>query len=122
MMNSAVVVTAGALLGLVFLTGGGPARTTSSQPEDPHANACGCYRDGHNACVCYRKNRCGCPGECEPIGCEEKRQKALQQRMEEELDKIRDKEEADKKGDEKDKNEKHPDDDTKQKTSKRSRP
>jgi hypothetical protein len=38
-------------------------------------NACGCYRDDSGACKCGRKSKCGCPEECEPIGCEEKRQK-----------------------------------------------
>jgi hypothetical protein len=38
-------------------------------------NACGCYRNDQGACVCTRKSKCGCPEECEPMGCEVKRQR-----------------------------------------------
>ena len=38
-------------------------------------NTCGCYRDDKGVCKCTKKSKCGCPEECEPVGCEEKRQK-----------------------------------------------
>jgi len=40
-------------------------------------NACGCYRTDGGSCYCDKKSKCGCPGECEPKGCEEKRQKEI---------------------------------------------
>jgi hypothetical protein len=47
-------------------------------------NRCGCYRDGTGACFCEKKATCGCPGECEPRGCEDKRDKELQKQIQEE--------------------------------------
>jgi hypothetical protein len=42
----------------------------------PEINACGCYTDEAGACQCTsKKAKCVCPGECEPVGCELKRQK-----------------------------------------------
>lgn len=41
-------------------------------------NACGCYKDTAGACFCGKsktKGKCACPGDCEPKGCEAKRQK-----------------------------------------------
>lgn len=86
-----------ALLGLLAgLIGRGvpPARSADGPPGQPEPNACGCYRDGVGMCVCLRQSRCGCPGACEPLGCEEQRQKDLARRMEEELKRIRDEERA----------------------------
>jgi hypothetical protein len=51
-------------------------------------NACGCYGDGVN-CTCERKAKCGCPGECEPKGCEEKRQKEMQKEIDAETKKAK---------------------------------
>jgi hypothetical protein len=46
-------------------------------PPGVTLNACGCYKKG-SGCVCTdRKAKCDCPGDCEPVGCEEKRQKEL---------------------------------------------
>ncbi len=56
-------------------------------------NACGCYGDG-NTCFCEKKAKCGCPGECEPKGCEEERQKKLQKEIDEETRKAKDEEKA----------------------------
>jgi hypothetical protein len=56
-------------------------------------NACGCYQTGAGACVCDRNAKCGCPGLCEPQGCEARREKALQKEIESETKKAR---EADK--------------------------
>jgi hypothetical protein len=44
-------------------------------------NACGCYKDDGGNCYCDKKARCGCPGECEPKGCEEKREKDLEREI-----------------------------------------
>jgi hypothetical protein len=63
-----------------------PARATPR--EGAKVNRCGCYEDGGGKCRCLRKSRCGCPGECEPLGCEERRQEDLVRRMEQELRKI----------------------------------
>ena len=56
-------------------------------------NACGCYSQG-NACFCEKKAKCGCPGECEPKGCEAERQKRLQKEIEEETRKAKEAEQA----------------------------
>ena len=45
-------------------------------------NACGCRKDSAGLCYCDRKAKCGCPGECEPKGCEEKRAKQLEKEIE----------------------------------------
>jgi hypothetical protein len=42
------------------------------------ANKCGCYRDAEGQCRCVKKGKCACPGDCEPMGCEEKRQKQME--------------------------------------------
>jgi hypothetical protein len=47
-------------------------------------NHCGCYRDTTGACFCEKKATCGCPGDCEPRGCEEKRDRELQKQIQEE--------------------------------------
>ena len=44
-------------------------------------NSCGCYKDTAGTCYCDKKAKCGCPGDCEPKGCEEKRDKALQKEI-----------------------------------------
>ncbi len=69
-----------------------PAKKTDPTPDKPTAdpsgpalNACGCYEDGAGVCHCAKKSQCGCPGTCEPAGCEEKRQKQLAKEAEEEL-------------------------------------
>jgi hypothetical protein len=50
-------------------------------------NKCGCYKDGAT-CYCDKKAKCGCPGECEPKGCEEKRERDLQKEIEAETKKA----------------------------------
>ena len=52
-------------------------------------NECGCYRDESGGCRCIRaKSKCGCPGECEPVGCEEKREKKAEKEAQAELKRI----------------------------------
>jgi hypothetical protein len=49
-----------------------------SAPPGVTLNACGCYAKG-NGCVCTNKKaKCECPGECEPVGCDEKRNKEME--------------------------------------------
>jgi hypothetical protein len=65
----------------------------SARAEKKPLNACGCYGEGNN-CTCERKAKCGCPGECEPKGCEEARQKQLQKEIDVETKKAKESEEA----------------------------
>jgi hypothetical protein len=65
-----LIFTVGALL-----LGNAVIITSSSAAHAQTANACGCYRDDQGGCKCAKKSKCGCPEECEPVGCEEKRQK-----------------------------------------------
>ncbi len=53
-------------------------KATSSAPSGVTPNACGCYAKG-NGCACTsKKGKCDCPGECEPVGCAEKRDKEME--------------------------------------------
>jgi type IV secretory pathway VirB10-like protein len=68
------------------------AGTAQQARADKHAtNACGCYTVNNN-CFCEKKAKCGCPGECEPRGCEAERQKQLQKEIEEETRKAKEEE------------------------------
>ena len=51
-------------------------------------NSCGCSQDPSGGCYCERKAKCGCPGECEPNGCAEKREKQLQKEVDAETKKA----------------------------------
>jgi len=53
-------------------------------------NKCGCYKDGAGTCFCDKKAKCGCPGDCEPKGCEEARNKELQKEIDAETKKAED--------------------------------
>ena len=54
------------------------AEKPSGAPPGVTLNACGCYQKS-GGCVCTNKKaKCECPGECEPVGCEEKRNKAME--------------------------------------------
>ncbi|MEP6653042.1 MAG: hypothetical protein ABJA82_06760 [Myxococcales bacterium] len=63
--------------------GGGRAQAAEGIP-----NACGCYQDATGSCYCGKKARCGCPGDCEPKGCEEKREKELRKEIDAETKKA----------------------------------
>lgn len=52
-------------------------------------NACGCYQTAAGTCACQKKARCGCPGQCEPQGCDAKREKAFQKELDSETRKAR---------------------------------
>jgi hypothetical protein len=52
-------------------------------------NACGCYRDDSGACKCTNKKaKCACPGDCEPVGCEARREKEASREADATLKKI----------------------------------
>ena len=67
----------------VLLTGAGRASAAEK-------NKCGCYKDGAGTCFCDRKAKCGCPGDCEPKGCEEKREQQIKKEIEAETRKAAD--------------------------------
>ncbi len=71
---------------VVVLDGWPGGRVVTAAEGAP--NSCGCYQDGAGACLCGKKAKCGCPGECEPKGCEEKRDKALNREIEAETRKA----------------------------------
>jgi hypothetical protein len=62
-----------------------PGQSSQAAERD----ACGCYQTDSGSCVCDRKARCGCPGLCEPQGCEAQRQKAFQRELDAETKKAR---------------------------------
>jgi hypothetical protein len=65
-----------------------PASRARGEEPDEAPNACGCTRTGAGLCYCSKKAKCGCPGECEPKGCEEKRAKELEKQIREETRKA----------------------------------
>ena len=75
------------VLALVLLLGGGAATAAP--------NKCGCTRnESNNSCSCSKSAKCGCPGDCEPKGCEEKREAQMKKEIDAETKKAA---EADKK-------------------------
>ena len=64
-----------------------------ARAEKHPTNACGCYGDS-NSCFCEKKAKCGCPGECEPKGCEEQRQKQIEKEIEAETKRAKEDEKA----------------------------
>lgn len=66
----------------------------SAAPPGVTLNACGCYPKG-NGCVCTNKKaKCECPGECEPAGCDEKRNKEAEKEYSDAVKKAQDEEKA----------------------------
>jgi hypothetical protein len=58
-----------------------PATAGSEKASHEPPNACGCYR-GPKGCVCTdKKAKCDCPGECEPVGCDKRREQDLEKEM-----------------------------------------
>ena len=50
-------------------------------PPGVAVNKCGCYAKG-SSCVCTKKTaKCECPGECEPVGCDDKRSKEMEKEV-----------------------------------------
>jgi hypothetical protein len=69
------------VLALVLLLGGGSAIAAP--------NKCGCTRnESNNTCSCSKGAKCGCPGDCEPKGCEEKREAQMKREIEAETKKA----------------------------------
>jgi hypothetical protein len=69
------------VLALVLLLGGGSAAAAP--------NKCGCTRnESNNTCSCSKGAKCGCPGDCEPKGCEEKREAQMKKEIEAETKKA----------------------------------
>ena len=68
-----------------------PGSTAKKPPPGESVNACGCYHDATGGCVCTdKKGKCECPGECEPIGCGEKRDKEIEREMAAEIKRAQD--------------------------------
>ena len=62
------------VLALVLLLGSGVATAAP--------NKCGCTRnESNNSCSCSKSAKCGCPGDCEPKGCEEKREAQMKKEI-----------------------------------------
>jgi hypothetical protein len=77
MMRALIAAACAALL----LAWGGPAAAQT-------LNECGCYQEPDGTCKCTRKSKCGCPNECEPVGCEAKRAKQADKEAAAELRRI----------------------------------
>ena len=72
-------------LALAMLAGAAAPRPAQAHDKP---NACGCYQNTAGMCFCERTSKCGCPDECEPKGCAEKRQQELDQELEVEMQKA----------------------------------
>jgi hypothetical protein len=87
------VLLGGGVGGFQLLGGRAEAKGKSAKADDGpkhEVNACGCYKDGAGACFCGKKGKCSCPGDCEPKGCEEKRNKEIQKEVAAETKKAHD--------------------------------
>ncbi|HEX7498855.1 MAG TPA: hypothetical protein VF524_00975 [Polyangia bacterium] len=84
-----IVSTLALAAALIVPAAGGNLARAEKQP----LNACGCRGDG-TTCTCERKAKCGCPGECEPKGCEAARQKEMEKEIAAETKKAKDQEQA----------------------------
>ena len=71
---------------IVFVSG----FSAIARADEHKTNACGCYQKSDGSCVCGRGSKCGCPEECEPKGCEEKRAKQLEKEIQVETKKAED--------------------------------
>jgi hypothetical protein len=80
------------LVTLALLLLAAPAQNVAHAAGKP-LNACGCYTE-NDTCYCEKKAKCGCPGECEPKGCEVERQKKLQREIEAETKRATEEAEA----------------------------
>jgi hypothetical protein len=73
----------------LFLLFGLGAALPSTAAAEEQMNACGCFRDEAGVCKCAaKKAKCVCPGDCEPVGCEAKREKDAAREAEATLKKI----------------------------------
>lgn len=62
---------------LVSVLLGGAGRAAGDEPVNP----CGCSNDTAGSCFCTKAAHCGCPGQCEPRGCEERRGRQLEKEI-----------------------------------------
>ena len=85
-ISRSVAITLLILLSSFALSSFAPGGSSAMAGEQ---NACGCYQTDSGACVCEKKARCGCPGLCEPQGCEAQREKAFQRELDAETKKAR---------------------------------
>ena len=77
------------LLALGLVLGGASKQAAAAK------NKCGCtLNESNTTCSCSKGAKCGCPGECEPKGCEEKRAAQMKKEVDAETKKAA---EADKK-------------------------
>jgi hypothetical protein len=90
----AAVLVGGAGFGAGDAQAKGKKAAPAADAPKHEVNACGCYKDTAGACFCGKKGKCACPGDCEPKGCEEKRNKEIQKEVDAETKKAH---EADKK-------------------------
>jgi hypothetical protein len=72
----------GVVLGLVLVV------SIADRSAAADRDKCGCYKDGAGTCYCDKKAKCGCPGDCEPKGCDEQRSKELQKEIDAETKKA----------------------------------
>src|SRR3982751_6516849 len=86
-MNLARTIVCAAALAAASLLLAGPGARNTRAAEDG-LNACGCRQSAQGLCVCEKKSKCGCPGECEPKGCEERRAKQLEKEIQAETKKA----------------------------------
>jgi hypothetical protein len=62
-------------------------------PAGVTLNVCGCYRTEAGACFCGDRNgACLCPGDCEPMACEQRRAKEIDREVAAETKKAQDEE------------------------------
>jgi hypothetical protein len=85
-MNGAKTIVVFLAVGAIALLGGPGSRAALAAEEA--LNACGCRQGSGGLCFCEKKSRCGCPGECEPKGCEERRAKQLDKEIQAETRKA----------------------------------
>jgi hypothetical protein len=87
------------VLGVVAAAAGSFAKDKPKEKAPPAkaekvhepTNACGCYRNSNGGCVCTdKKGKCECPGECEPVGCDKKREQDLEKEMAAEVKRAQD--------------------------------
>jgi hypothetical protein len=83
----AAILSGGAALPGAPAAAKGKKEAADSGPRH-EVNACGCYSDATGACFCGKKGKCACPGECEPKGCEAKREKEIQKQVQAETKKA----------------------------------
>lgn len=67
------------------------AAPQTAVPAGVTANACGCYRTEAGICFCGDRNgACVCPGDCEPMACEQRRAREIDREVAAETKKAQD--------------------------------